>query len=113
MSGLTPEQYDQGRNHLIAIDQAMREKLVAAKTRCEGIIVASTTSFGTPKEMWVEAGVALGFAKPCILLVQPKPLNLPSAVYRCRVHFTHPVHNSNTSRGNTCCFRVRPTCVCS
>jgi len=97
MSGLSEAQYTEGRGHLQAIDQAMREKLGAAKTHCEGIMVASTTSFGSPKEslemdveavrradkcvfylydpqprpsgMWVEAGVALGFGKPCTFLV--------------------------------------------
>lgn len=97
MSGLSEEQYTEGRSHLMAIDEALRTQLGAEKTHCEGIMVASTNSFGTPKEslamdveairnsdrcvfylydgaprpsgMWVEAGVALGLEKPCTFLV--------------------------------------------
>lgn len=97
MSGLSEAQYTEGRSHLMAIDEALRTQLGAKKTHCEGIMVASTNSFGTPKEslamdveairnsdrcvfylydgeprpsgMWVEAGVALGLEKPCTFLV--------------------------------------------
>ncbi len=97
MSGLSESQYTEGRSHLMAIDEALRTQLGAKKTHCEGIMVASTNSFGTPKEslamdveairnsdrcvfylfdgeprpsgMWVEAGVALGLEKPCTFLV--------------------------------------------
>lgn len=104
MSGLSESQYTEGRSHLMAIDEALRTQLGAKKTHCEGIMVASTNSFGTPKEslamdveairnsnrsvfylfdgeprpsgMWVEAGVALGLEKPCTFL--------DSARTRCR-----------------------------
>lgn len=107
MSGLTETQYAEGRSHLMAIDSALKDKLGASKNHCEGIMVASTNSFGTPKEslamdveairaadrcvfylydgqprpsgMWVEAGVAIGLDKPCTFLV-PSRDALPPAL---------------------------------
>jgi nucleoside 2-deoxyribosyltransferase len=106
MSGLSEAQYAEGRSHLLAIDAALKDKLGATKNHCEGIMVASTSSFGTPKEslamdveairaadrcvfylydgqprpsgMWVEAGVAIGLKKPCTFLVPSKDALPPS-----------------------------------
>lgn len=102
MSGLSEQQYTEGRSHLQAIDQAL-----GPNNYCEGIQVATTTSFGTPKEslcgdidavrsskgcvfyvydgqsrpsgMWVELGVALAEGLPSQLLY-PKDEALPPAL---------------------------------
>jgi hypothetical protein len=96
MSGLTEEQYADGRHQLQLINTAL-----AATGRwqnfCEGINVSSASAFGTPHAslgvdleevrrarscvfyayddvsrrsgMWVELGAALAWKKPCTLLV--------------------------------------------
>ncbi len=102
MSGLSEQQYAEGRSHLQAIDKAL-----GANNYCEGIQVATTTTFGTPKEslcgdidavrsskgcvfyvydgqsrpsgMWVELGVALAEGLPSQLLY-PKEEALPPAL---------------------------------
>src|SRR5262249_19509694 len=107
MSGLSETQYQEGRSHLQAIDGVLREKLASQHNVCEGIQVASTTSFGTPREslladlqavrgsdrcvfymydgqprpsgMGVEAGAAIAANKPSTFLV-PDRAALPPAL---------------------------------
>lgn len=107
MSGLSKEQYAEGRSHLQQIDQALRTKLGSADNYCEGINVASTDTFDTPKDsllgdmkavqgsrncvfyaydgqsrpsgMWVEAGYAIESGKQCTFLV-PQRDCLPPAL---------------------------------
>ncbi len=95
MSGLTEDQYAEGRSHLMAINDTLSEKLGRNNNYCEGISVGSVGTFGTPKEslvvdleavkgaescvfyqyddasrpsgMWVELGAALAWGKPCTL----------------------------------------------
>ena len=97
MTGLSEAQYTEGRAQLLAIHTTLSERLGSPNNHCEGIMVASTSSFGTPKEsllmderairgaercifyqyddasrpsgMWVEAGIALGLGKPSTFLV--------------------------------------------
>lgn len=107
MSGLSESQYAEGRAHLLRIDQVLRDRFGSEHNHCEGILVSSTASFGTPKEslamdiaaieraercvfyaydgqprpsgMWVEAGVAIGLGKPSVFLV-PSLDALPPAL---------------------------------
>ena len=107
MSGLTKEQYAEGRDHLLEIHQQLGQQLDSPQNYCEGIAVGSTDSFGTPKEslvadlaavrgsdqcvfyqydnssrpsgMWVELGAALAWDKPCTLLT-PDLNGVPPAV---------------------------------
>ncbi|MFN8609521.1 MAG: hypothetical protein U0931_18425 [Vulcanimicrobiota bacterium] len=102
MSGLTKEQYAEGRGHLQQINQAL-----GGSNYCEGISVGSSDTFGTPKEsliadlaavksadrcvfyqydnssrpsgMWVELGAALAWGKDCTLLT-PDLNGVPPAV---------------------------------
>lgn len=102
MSGLTKEQYAEGRGHLQQINGAL-----GGSNYCEGISVGSTDTFGTPKEslvadlaavksadrcvfyqydnnsrpsgMWVELGAALAWGKECTLLT-PDLNGVPPAV---------------------------------
>lgn len=95
MSGLTEEQYAEGRSHLKALSETL-----PGENYCEGLMVASTNGFDTPKDslvndlaaveasrecvfyvydgtprpsgMWVEAGYALAKGKPCTFLVPTK-----------------------------------------
>lgn len=71
MSGLSEQQYAEGRSHLQAIDQAL-----GPNNYCEGIQVASTTTFGTPKESLTVDIDAVRSAKSCVFYVydgQPRP----------------------------------------
>lgn len=105
MSGLSEEQYASGRQHLQAMDAALTAG-GSESNYCEGIMVASTASFGTPKEslrsdlaaveasrrcvfyvfdgqprpsgMWVEAGYALAKGKPSLFLVPDRAALPPS-----------------------------------
>lgn len=102
MSGLTPEQYQEGHEHLKQIDQSL-----GGKNYCEGLAVKDPNSFGTPKQsliidlaavkssdrcvfyqydnssrpsgMWVELGAALAWGKECTLLT-PDLNGVPPAV---------------------------------
>jgi hypothetical protein len=102
MSGLTKEQYADGRGHLQQINGAL-----GGSNYCEGIAVGSTDTFGTPKEsliadlaavksadrcvfyqydnssrpsgMWVELGAALAWGKECTLLT-PDLNGVPPAI---------------------------------
>jgi len=102
MSGLSEQQYAEGRSHLQAIDQAL-----GPNNYCEGIKVATTNGFDTPKDslcldvdmvrssrnayfyvydgqsrpsgMWVELGVALAQGLPCRVL-HPSEDSLPPAL---------------------------------
>ena len=104
MSGLTPEQYAEGRSHLLAIDEILKTRFNSPRNFCEGITVASASKFGAPREslladlgavrdsrrcvfyvygatprpsgMWVEVGAALALGKPCTFLV-PSRESLP------------------------------------
>lgn len=107
MSGLSKEQYAEGRSHLLNLHETLRERLGSPNNFCEGINVGSSDSFGTPKEslvadlaavknaeqcvfyqydnssrpsgMWVELGAALAWGKPCTLLA-PDLQGVPPAV---------------------------------
>jgi hypothetical protein len=107
MSGLTAEQYQDGRSHLLAIHQTLKSTSDSQDNYCEGIKVGSNDSFGTPKEalvvdieaikgsencvfyqydsdsrpsgMWVELGAALALDKPCTLLT-PDMNGVPPAL---------------------------------
>ena len=107
MSGLSKEQYAEGRSHLLAIHTTLKEKLASPDNFCEGINVGSSDSFGTPKEslvvdleaikgsdncvfyqyddssrpsgMWVELGAALAWGKPCTLF-SPNLNGVPEAI---------------------------------
>lgn len=107
MSGLTEQQYAEGRSHLLAINQTLTERLESKNNYCEGISVGSVGTFGTPKEslvidleavkgakncvfyqyddssrpsgMWVELGAALAWGKPCTL-VCPNLNGVPDAI---------------------------------
>jgi hypothetical protein len=96
MSGLSKEQYKDGRNHLLNIHHTLQREFDSQENFCEGINVGSNDSFGTPKEalvvdmeaikgsrncvfyqydntsrpsgMWVELGAALALDKPCTLM---------------------------------------------
>lgn len=100
MSGLTDVQYAEGQEHLRAINRALESYRGDTHNFCEGLNVATVSSFGTPKEslandlnalrasrhcvfyaydaqprpsgMWVELGAALAWKKPCVLLVADK-----------------------------------------
>ena len=102
MSGLTPDQYKEGHEHLQQIDQSL-----GGKNYCEGLAVKDPNSFGTPKEsliidlaavkssdrcvfyqydnssrpsgMWVELGASLAWGKECTLLT-PDLNGVPPAV---------------------------------
>ncbi len=97
MSGLSEQQYAEGRSHLQAINQTFCEKFGSSSNFCEGINVGSTKSFGNPKDslmadldavrnakncvfyayddqsrpsgMWVELGAAVAWKKPCTLVI--------------------------------------------
>lgn len=105
MSGLTKDQYAEGRSHLQALNAGLSDK-GRLDNYCEGIKVGSTAAFGTPKDslavdleavrnakeclfyaydgqsrpsgMWVELGAALAWEKPCKLLVPDKGCLPPS-----------------------------------
>ncbi|MCA9780634.1 MAG: hypothetical protein KC800_28115 [Candidatus Eremiobacteraeota bacterium] len=107
MSGLSKEQYAEGRSHLLAIHTTLKDKLASPNNFCEGINVGSSDSFGTPKEslvtdleaikgsdncvfyqyddssppsgMWVELGAALAWGKPCTLFA-PNLEGVPEAI---------------------------------
>jgi hypothetical protein len=107
MSGLTKEQYAEGRSHLMAINKALAEKLGSENNYCEGISVGSIGSFDKPRDslrvdleavkganhcvfyqyddssrpsgMWVELGAALAWGKPCVLFA-PNLNGVPDAV---------------------------------
>ena len=107
MSGLSKDQYAEGRSHLLEIHQQLGQQLNSPQNYCEGIAVGSTDSFGTPKEslvadlaavrgsdqcvfyqydsssrpsgMWVELGAALAWGKSCTLLT-PDLNGVPPAV---------------------------------
>jgi uncharacterized protein (DUF1684 family) len=107
MSGLSKEQYAEGRSHLLQVHETLGQKLDSPQNYCEGIAVGSTDTFGTPKEslvvdlaavkgseqcvfyqydnssrpsgMWVELGAALAWGKPCTLLT-PDLNGVPPAV---------------------------------
>lgn len=107
MSGLTKEQYADGRSHLMEIHETLGQKLDSPNNYCEGIAVGSTDAFGSKKEslrmdldavqgsdqcifyqydgssrpsgMWVELGAALAWGKPCTLLT-PDLQGVPPAV---------------------------------
>ena len=107
MSGLSEQQYQEGRGHLQAISMSMKDSLEFAAPYCEGIKVGSTSTFGTPQEslvvdfeavrradhcvfyvyegtprpsgMWVEMGAALAWSKPTVLLT-PNEAALPPAL---------------------------------
>ena len=96
MSGLTPEQYAEGRSHLQAIDESLKVNFGSPRNFCEGIRVFAPGSFGTPQErlpadlaavresrrcvfyvydatprpsgMWVELGAAMAQGKSCTVL---------------------------------------------
>lgn len=96
MSGLSKEQYAEGRSHLLSIHETLKSELNSEDNFCEGINVGTNDSFGTPKEalvvdleaiegseqcvfyqyddasrpsgMWVELGAALAMDKSCVLL---------------------------------------------
>lgn len=97
MSGLSEQQYAEGRSHLQALNQTLRDRYDSPSNFCEGISVGSTNSFGNPKDslmadldavrsakncvfyayddqsrpsgMWVELGAAVAWKKPCTLVV--------------------------------------------
>lgn len=107
MSGLSKEEYAEGRSHLLAINDALKTKTDSKDNYCEGINIGTNESFGTPKEalvvdmeaikgsehcvfyqyddasrpsgMWVELGAALALDKPCTLLA-PNLDGVPPAV---------------------------------
>ncbi|MBT9587991.1 hypothetical protein IV102_31940 [bacterium] len=107
MSGLSKEQYAEGRNHLLQVHETLGQQLSSPQNFCEGIAVGSTDTFGTPKEslvadlaalkgsrqcvfyqyenssrpsgMWVELGAALAWGKPCTLLT-PDLNGVPPAI---------------------------------
>ncbi len=107
MSGLTKEQYAEGRAHLTRIHETLRDELDSPNNFCEGISVGSIDSFGSPKEalvtdmeaikgsqrclfyqyddssrpsgMWVELGAALAWGKPCTLFT-PNLKGVPPAI---------------------------------
>lgn len=107
MSGLTEEQYAEGRSHLLAINDTLAQKLDSKNNYCEGISVGSVGTFGTPKEslvvdlaavkgakncvfyqyddssrpsgMWVELGAALAWGQPCTLFC-PNLNGVPDAI---------------------------------
>lgn len=96
MSKLTPEEYAEGRQHLLAIRQALQRHTGFAQAYCEGINVKSSSSFDTPcralqldlealskadhcifylydkksrpSGLWVELGAALAWNKTAVLL---------------------------------------------
>ena len=106
MSGLSKEQYAEGRSHLQQIDQALRTRVGSPNNYCEGISVSTTDTFDTPKAslvqdikavqgsrncvfyafdgqsrpsgLWVEAGYAIESGKPCTFLVPEKGCLPPS-----------------------------------
>lgn len=107
MSGLTKEQYAEGRSHLMEINDTLHHKLGSPDNYCEGIKVGSNDDFGTPKEslvvdleavkgsdqcvfyqyddssrpsgMWVELGAAVAWGKSCTLFT-PHLEGVPEAV---------------------------------
>lgn len=107
MSGLSKEQYAEGRSHLTQIHETLRDELDSPNNFCEGIKVGSIDSFGSPKEalvtdldaikgseqclfyqyddssrpsgMWVELGAALAWGKPCTLFT-PNLKGVPPAI---------------------------------
>lgn len=107
MSGLSKEQYAEGRSHLLALHETLGRELQSPSNYCEGIAVGSTDSFGSKKDslivdldavqgsdqcvfyqydnasrpsgMWVELGAALAWNKPCTLLT-PDLNGVPPAV---------------------------------
>lgn len=107
MSGLSKEQYAEGRSHLMEINDTLSQKLGSPDNYCEGIKVGSNDQFGTPKEslvvdleavkgsdqcvfyqyddssrpsgMWVELGAAVAWGKSCTLFT-PHLEGVPQAV---------------------------------
>lgn len=107
MSGLSEQQYAEGRSHLTKIHETLRDHLDSPNNFCEGIQVGSTDSFGSPREalvtdleavkgsdqclfyqyddssrpsgMWVELGAALAWGKPCTLFT-PNLKGVPPAI---------------------------------
>lgn len=107
MSGLSKEQYAEGRSHLLAMHETLGRELNSPQNYCEGIAVGSVDSFGNKKDslimdldavqgsdecvfyqydnasrpsgMWVELGAALAWGKPCTLLT-PDMQGVPPAV---------------------------------
>lgn len=107
MSGLSEEQYAEGRSHLLAINETLAGRLDSKNNYCEGISVGSVGTFGTPREsllvdleavkgakncvfyqyddasrpsgMWVELGAALAWGKPCTLFC-PNLNGVPDAI---------------------------------
>lgn len=107
MSGLSPEQYAEGRSHLLEIHQTLAQDLGSPNNYCEGIKVGNPQTFDQPKKslevdmeavqasqrclfyqydnssrpsgMWVELGAALAWGKPCTLLV-PDLQGVPASV---------------------------------
>lgn len=107
MSGLSKEEYAEGRSHLMAIHETLSQDLDSNDNYCEGIKIGSNESFGTPKEalvidlevikgseqcvfyqyddasrpsgMWVELGAALAWGKPCTLFA-PNLDGVPPAI---------------------------------
>lgn len=107
MSGLSKEQYAEGRSHLMAINDTLAARLDSKDNYCEGISVGSIGTFGTPREslvvdleavkgakncvfyqyddssrpsgMWVELGAALAWGKPCTLFC-PNLNGVPEAI---------------------------------
>lgn len=97
MSGLSEQQYAEGRSHLQALNQTLKDKYDSPSNFCEGISVGNTNSFGSPKDslmadldavrnakncvfyayddqsrpsgMWVELGAAVAWKKPCTLVI--------------------------------------------
>ena len=53
MSGLSEEEYAEGRSHLTRIHETLRDELDSPDNFCEGIKVGSIDSFGSPKEALV------------------------------------------------------------
>jgi len=96
MSGLTPEQYEENRSHLLAIDQGLKARGLL-RTFCEAIAATTQAEFGTPaphlvadidalrashqavfyaydsvprmSSMWVEAGAVVAAGIPALFLI--------------------------------------------
>ena len=109
MSGLSKDQYAEGRSHLLAINETLVTRLGSENNYCEGIKVGSIGSFDKPRDslrvdleavkgakncvfyqyddssrpsgMWVELGAALAWGKPCTLFA-PNLDGVPDAVKR-------------------------------
>lgn len=131
MSGLTPEQYAEGQEHLRAIDRA----LGGEHNFCEGLAVASTDSFDRPRDslamdmealqasrscvfyqydashrpsgMWVELGAALALDKPCLLLT-PDLGSIPPCLRQGAPNLTIRCYDSHEELLASLPFAVEP-----